>query len=50
MEITSPQMFRVMIKWIEDMEALLVRPSDKIARRSGIKYLKKIKGSPFVFD
>ena len=50
MEITSPQLFRVMIKWIEEMESLLNKPSDLISKRSSIKYIKKFMNNIPVFD
>ena len=51
MQIHSPKLFRVMIKWIESLEKLLTNPSDMINKRSSIKYIKKNLGvENVIFD
>lgn len=51
MQIHSPQLFRVMIKWIQAMEDLLTSPSEMINKRSSIKYIKRNLGiGNVIFD
>lgn len=51
MQIHSPQLFRVMIKWIQAMEDLLASPSEMINKRSSIKYIKRNLGiGNVIFD
>ena len=50
MEITSPQLFRVMIKWIEEMEHLLIKPSDMISGRTSIKFIRNQYGGSVECD